>query len=169
MRAKKDGPSKTDLHWHCPRIRFAQLPAVTFPCQYLGHSRTAAIEQQFRIRTRPADLAAGRSAWGTFQLHQQPVFSWQAGLCESRLSFDARCNDIARFSLSPETVITLDDLLEMSAVSIDPGDARYRQPLCQDARALAGVLRLVPRSCYSAASLAASTSIRCLKLILPLL
>ena len=141
----------------------------------LSPANTSAIRGQLLLNsnsefeTRPADLAAGRSAWGTFQLHQQPVFSWQAGLCESRLSFDARCNDIARFSLSPETVITLDDLLEMSAVSIDPGDARYRQPLCQDARALAGVLRLVPRSCYSAASLAASTSIRCLKLILPLL
>jgi len=46
----------------------------------------------------------------------------------------------SRGLLSPETVITLDDLLEMSAVSIDPGDARYREPLCQDARALAGVL-----------------------------
>ena len=75
----------------------------------------------------------------------------------------------SRGLLPPQTVITLDDLLEMSAVSIDPGDARYREPLCQDARALAGVLRLVPRSCYSAASLSASTSIRCLKLILPLL
>src|SRR5580704_1190505 len=75
----------------------------------------------------------------------------------------------SRGLLSPETVITLDDLLEMSAVPIDPGDARYRESRCQDARALAGVLRLVPRSCYSAASLSASTSIRCLKLILPLL
>ena len=46
----------------------------------------------------------------------------------------------SRGLLSPETVITLDDLLEMSAVSIDPGDAPYREPLCQDARALAGVL-----------------------------
>jgi hypothetical protein len=46
----------------------------------------------------------------------------------------------SRGLLSPETVITLDDLLEMSAVSIDPGDARYREPLCQDARTLAGVL-----------------------------
>jgi hypothetical protein len=43
----------------------------------------------------------------------------------------------SRGLLLPETVITLDDLLEMSAVSIDPGDARYREPLCQDARALA--------------------------------
>jgi len=70
----------------------------------------------------------------------------------------------SRGLLSPETVITLDDLLEMSAVSIDPGDARYREPLCQDARARwLACYRLVPRSCYSAASLAGSMSIRCLK------
>jgi hypothetical protein len=46
----------------------------------------------------------------------------------------------SRGLLPPETVITLDDLLEMSAVPIDPTDARYRDPLCRDARALARVL-----------------------------
>ena len=46
----------------------------------------------------------------------------------------------SRGLLPPETIITLDDLLEMSAVPIDPGDARYRKPLCRDARALARVL-----------------------------
>jgi hypothetical protein len=43
----------------------------------------------------------------------------------------------SRGLLPPETVITLDDLQEMSAVPIDPGDPRYRDPLCLDARALA--------------------------------
>ena len=46
----------------------------------------------------------------------------------------------SRGLLPPETVITLDDLLEMSAVPIDPGDARFRGPLCRDARGLAHVL-----------------------------
>jgi hypothetical protein len=46
----------------------------------------------------------------------------------------------SRGLLPPETIITLDDLLEMSAVPIDPTDARYRDPLCQTARALARVL-----------------------------
>jgi hypothetical protein len=46
----------------------------------------------------------------------------------------------SRGLLPPETVITLDDLLEMSAVSIDPGNARYRDPLRRDALALARVL-----------------------------
>lgn len=46
----------------------------------------------------------------------------------------------SRGLLPPETIITLDDLLEMSSVPIDPGDARYREPLCRDARALARVL-----------------------------
>ena len=39
--------------------------------------------------------------------------------------------------LPPETVVTLDDLREMSAVPIEPGDARYREPLRRDAHALA--------------------------------
>lgn len=46
----------------------------------------------------------------------------------------------ARGLLPPKTVITSDDLLEMSLVQIDPGDARYRDPLCRDARELARVL-----------------------------
>lgn len=46
----------------------------------------------------------------------------------------------SRGLLPPETVITLEDLLEMSAVPIDPGNARYREPLCRDARALARLL-----------------------------
>jgi len=46
----------------------------------------------------------------------------------------------SRGLLPPETLITLDDLLEMSAVPIDPGDARYRRPLCRDSRALARAL-----------------------------
>jgi hypothetical protein len=43
----------------------------------------------------------------------------------------------SRGLLPPDTVITLDHLLEMSGVPIDPGDPRYRDPLCRDARALA--------------------------------
>ncbi len=46
----------------------------------------------------------------------------------------------SRGLLPPETVITLADLREMSSVPIEPGDARYRDPLCRDARALARVL-----------------------------
>jgi len=43
----------------------------------------------------------------------------------------------SRGLLPPETVVTLDDLREMSAVPIEPGDARYREPLRRDAHALA--------------------------------
>jgi hypothetical protein len=43
----------------------------------------------------------------------------------------------SRGLLAPETVVTLDDLREMSAVPIEPDDARYREPLCRDAHALA--------------------------------
>ena len=46
----------------------------------------------------------------------------------------------SRGLLPPETTITLDDLLEMSGVPIDPGDSRYRDPLIQDAHALARLL-----------------------------
>ena len=46
----------------------------------------------------------------------------------------------SRGLLPPDTVIRLDDLLEMSAVPIDPGDARFRGALCRDARGLAHVL-----------------------------
>jgi hypothetical protein len=46
----------------------------------------------------------------------------------------------SRGLLPPETVVTLDDLVEMSSVPIDPDDARYREPLCRDARALARAL-----------------------------
>jgi hypothetical protein len=46
----------------------------------------------------------------------------------------------SRGLLPPETVVTLDDLREMSAVPIQPRDARYREPLCRDANALAGRL-----------------------------
>src|SRR5258708_1073326 len=43
--------------------------------------------------------------------------------------------------VAPETIITLEDLLEMSTVPIDPADARYREPLSRDARALARTLQ----------------------------
>jgi hypothetical protein len=43
----------------------------------------------------------------------------------------------SRGLLSPETSITSNDLVEMSAVAIDLGDSRYREPLVRDARALA--------------------------------
>jgi hypothetical protein len=43
----------------------------------------------------------------------------------------------SRGLLPPRTLITLDDLREMSAVPIDPSDARYRDPLCRDGRELA--------------------------------
>jgi hypothetical protein len=43
----------------------------------------------------------------------------------------------SRGLLPPETLVTLDDLREMSAVPIEPGDARYREPLRRDANALA--------------------------------
>jgi|SRR5579872_6137846 len=50
----------------------------------------------------------------------------------------------SRGLLPPQTVITLEDLVEMSAVAIDPNDARYREPLCRDAHSLAS--RLPPGS-----------------------
>jgi hypothetical protein len=43
----------------------------------------------------------------------------------------------SRGLLPPETVVTLDDLREMSAVPIEPGDVRYLKPLRRDADALA--------------------------------
>ena len=46
----------------------------------------------------------------------------------------------SRGLLPPETVIKLEDFAEMSAVPIEPDDARYREPLCRDARALATAL-----------------------------
>jgi hypothetical protein len=46
----------------------------------------------------------------------------------------------SRGLLPPKTLITLDDLREMSAVPIDPSDARYRNPLCRDGRELARAL-----------------------------
>ncbi len=46
----------------------------------------------------------------------------------------------SRGLVSPETVIKLEDFVEMSLVPIDPDDARYREPLCRDARALASAL-----------------------------
>jgi hypothetical protein len=46
----------------------------------------------------------------------------------------------SRGLLSPETTITLIELIEMSGVPIDLGDSRYREPLVRDARALAGQL-----------------------------
>jgi hypothetical protein len=46
----------------------------------------------------------------------------------------------SRGLVPPETVVTLDDLQEMSSVPIDPADIRYRNPLCQDACALVRVL-----------------------------
>ncbi len=64
-------------------------------------SREFAVEQEFRIRTRPAHPATRRLARGTLQLHQQPVFSRQACLCGSFFEFadwlscDACHDDVA--------------------------------------------------------------------------
>jgi hypothetical protein len=46
----------------------------------------------------------------------------------------------SRGLLPPETVVTLDDLLQMSAVPIELSDARYREPLWRDASTLARLL-----------------------------
>ena len=46
----------------------------------------------------------------------------------------------SRGLLSPETTITLNELIEMSGVPIDLGDSRYREPLVRDARLLADQL-----------------------------
>jgi len=46
----------------------------------------------------------------------------------------------SRGLLPPETVITIEELMEMSQVPIDASDSRYRDPLCRDARALARTL-----------------------------
>jgi hypothetical protein len=46
----------------------------------------------------------------------------------------------SRGLLTPETVIGVDDLIEMSAVPIDPSNRRYRDPLCRDADKLARLL-----------------------------
>ena len=46
----------------------------------------------------------------------------------------------SRGLLPPETILTIEDLLEMSQVPIDPSDSRYRDPLCRDARALVRAL-----------------------------
>jgi hypothetical protein len=65
----------------------------------------------------------------------------------------------SRGLLSPDTMIAIEDLLEMSHVPIDTSDSRYRDPLCRDAR--------VPRLCCSAVSPAANMSSRCSKLSAP--
>jgi hypothetical protein len=46
----------------------------------------------------------------------------------------------SRGLLPPESMITIDDLREMSQIPIDPSEPRYRDPLCRDARALARAL-----------------------------
>ena len=46
----------------------------------------------------------------------------------------------SRGLLSPETTISLNELIEMSGVPIEPDDSRYREPLLRDARALADQL-----------------------------
>jgi hypothetical protein len=46
----------------------------------------------------------------------------------------------SRGLLTPETVIGVDDLIEMSSVPIDPGNPRYRDPLCRDVEELARLL-----------------------------
>lgn len=46
----------------------------------------------------------------------------------------------SRGLLSPDAIITLDDLQEMSRVPIDSSDSRYRDPLCRDAHAVARTL-----------------------------
>lgn len=46
----------------------------------------------------------------------------------------------SRGLLPPETIIRIEDLLEMSQVPIDTSDSRYRDPLCRDASALARAL-----------------------------
>ena len=46
----------------------------------------------------------------------------------------------SRGLLPPETILTIEDLLEMSQVPIDLSDSRYREPLCRDARALVRAL-----------------------------
>ena len=46
----------------------------------------------------------------------------------------------SRGLLPADTIIKLNDLLEMSAVPIDLRDARYREPLCRDSCALARLL-----------------------------
>jgi hypothetical protein len=43
----------------------------------------------------------------------------------------------SRGLIEPNTVISFEDLTEMSGVPIDLSDARYREPICRDARALA--------------------------------
>ena len=46
----------------------------------------------------------------------------------------------SRGLLPPQTIVKLDDLLEMASIPIDPSDARYREPLRHDAAALACTL-----------------------------
>jgi hypothetical protein len=46
----------------------------------------------------------------------------------------------SRGLLPPETMIGADDLIEMSSVPIDPGNRRYRDPLCRDAEEFARLL-----------------------------
>ena len=46
----------------------------------------------------------------------------------------------SRGLLPPQTIVKLDDLLEMASIPIDPSDARYREPLRHDAAVLACTL-----------------------------
>jgi len=99
-------------------------------------NRTSEFELAQRIRRQGATLGELFSFISSLyfrgKLAYAEAFSRSAAGVPSTLVMTA-----SRGLLPPETVITLDDLAEMSAVPIDPGDARYREPLCRDARALA--------------------------------
>jgi hypothetical protein len=134
-------PSSRSLHEPSPKLRvFLLSPANTSAvrAQFLlnGSSRFALAQ---RLQRQGAPLAEvfsfisslyfrGKIAYATkfsnppAGLPPQLVMTTSSGL------------------VPPDTVVTVGDLKEMSRVPIDPKNARYRESLCRDARALARAL-----------------------------
>jgi hypothetical protein len=116
------------------------LPAAPTPRVSTFPANTSAIRRQLLLNSNSEFELAQRIRRQGAPLGE--LFSFISSLYFRGKLADAKAGfpstlvvTTSRGLLSPETVITLDDLLEMSAVSIDPGDARYRESLCQDARA----------------------------------
>ncbi len=120
-------------------------------CAYFSPANTSAIRGQLLLNRSSALEFAHR-----FQRQGAPlgeIFSFISSLYfRGKLAYaeafanapaslpPALAMTTSRGLLPPETTITLDDLLEMSGVPIDPGDSRYRDPLIQGAHALARLL-----------------------------
>jgi hypothetical protein len=144
-------PKKLVFCGHAP----AQDLPERYPCRtrvfLLSPANTSAIRGQLLLnRSSAAELAQrirrqGAPLGEVFSFISSLYFRGKLAYAEA---FSRSPNGLPRMLvltssrglLPPETVVTLDDLLEMSAVPIEPSDARYREPLWRDANALARLL-----------------------------